>query len=137
MTRFLNVPLDVSDVFIMTFMILLDSYMEPTRVGSDKKYEAAYVLYNSHLMHWKFVRPSWSYNGLNFLLCVHFIKHPGILKYKVFAKERNAFILVLVSLQFIYMYCVTAARILSTAMQAKTKHPTNKVNITTQTDNIL
>ena len=35
MTRFLNVPLDVSDVFIMTFMILLDSYMEPTRVGSD------------------------------------------------------------------------------------------------------
>ena len=35
-TRFLNVPLDVSDVFIMTFMILLDSYMEPTRVGSDK-----------------------------------------------------------------------------------------------------
>ena len=37
MTRFLNVPLDVSDVFIMTFMILLDSYMEPTRVGSDYK----------------------------------------------------------------------------------------------------
>ena len=35
MTRFLNVPLDVSDVFLMTFMILLDSYMEPTRVGSD------------------------------------------------------------------------------------------------------
>ena len=34
-TRFLNVPLDVSDVFLMTFMILLDSYMEPTRVGSD------------------------------------------------------------------------------------------------------
>ena len=32
---FLNVPLDVSDVFLMTFMILLDSYMEPTRVGSD------------------------------------------------------------------------------------------------------
>ena len=36
-TRFLNVPLDVSDVFLMTFMILLDSYMEPTRVGSDNK----------------------------------------------------------------------------------------------------
>ena len=36
-TRFLNVPLDVSDVFLMTFMILLDSYMEPTRVGSDTK----------------------------------------------------------------------------------------------------
>ena len=35
-TRFLNVPLDVSDVFLMTFMILLDSYMEPTRVGSDR-----------------------------------------------------------------------------------------------------
>ena len=35
MTRFLNVPLDVTDVFIMTFMILQDSYMEPTRVGSD------------------------------------------------------------------------------------------------------
>ena len=35
-TRFFkNVPLDVSDVFLMTFMILLDSYMEPTRVGSD------------------------------------------------------------------------------------------------------
>ena len=34
-TRFLNVPLDVSDVFLMAFMILLDSYMEPTRVGSD------------------------------------------------------------------------------------------------------
>ena len=32
-TRFLNVPLDV---FIMTFMILQDSYMEPTRVGSDQ-----------------------------------------------------------------------------------------------------
>ena len=30
-------PLDVSDVFIMTFMILQDSYMEPTRVGSDKE----------------------------------------------------------------------------------------------------
>ena len=37
MTRFLNVPLDVTDVFIMTFMILQDSYMEPTRVGSDIK----------------------------------------------------------------------------------------------------
>ena len=36
MTRFLNVPLDVCDVFIMTFMILQDSYMEPTRVGSDE-----------------------------------------------------------------------------------------------------
>ena len=34
-TRFLNVPIDVSDVFIMTFMILQDSYMEPTRVGSN------------------------------------------------------------------------------------------------------
>ena len=37
-TRFLNVPLDVSDVFLMTFMILLDSYMEPTRVGSEDSY---------------------------------------------------------------------------------------------------
>ena len=35
MTRFLNVPLDVSDDFLMTFMILLDFYMEPTSVGSD------------------------------------------------------------------------------------------------------
>ena len=34
-TRFLNVPLDVRDIFLMTFMILLDSYMEPTRVGSE------------------------------------------------------------------------------------------------------
>ena len=43
-TRFLNVPLDVSDVFLMTFMILLDSYMEPTRVGSDK-YRAGVTSY--------------------------------------------------------------------------------------------
>ena len=35
MTRLLAVPLDASDVFLMTFMILQDSYMEPTRVGSD------------------------------------------------------------------------------------------------------
>ena len=35
MTRLLAVPLDESDVFLMTFMILQDSYMEPTRVGSD------------------------------------------------------------------------------------------------------
>ena len=35
MTRLLAVPLDASDVFKMTFMILQDSYMEPTRVGSD------------------------------------------------------------------------------------------------------
>ena len=34
-TRLLAVPLDASDVFLMTFMILQDSYMEPTRVGSD------------------------------------------------------------------------------------------------------
>ena len=33
MTRLLAVPLDASDVFLMTFMILQDSYMEPTRVG--------------------------------------------------------------------------------------------------------
>ena len=39
MTRFLAVPLDVSDVFKMTFMILHDSYMEPTRVGSDNNIE--------------------------------------------------------------------------------------------------
>ena len=38
MTRFLNVPLDVSDIVLMTFMILLDSYMKPTRVGSDYIY---------------------------------------------------------------------------------------------------
>ena len=36
MTRLLAVPLDASDVFLMTFMILQDSYMEPTRVGSDR-----------------------------------------------------------------------------------------------------
>ena len=35
MTRLLAVPLDASDVFLMTFMIPQDSYMEPTRVGSD------------------------------------------------------------------------------------------------------
>ena len=35
MTRLLAVLLDASDVFLMTFMILQDSYMEPTRVGSD------------------------------------------------------------------------------------------------------
>ena len=35
MTRLLAVPLDESDVFLMTFMILQDSYIEPTRVGSD------------------------------------------------------------------------------------------------------
>ena len=34
-TRLLAIPLDTSDVFLMTFMILQDSYMEPTRVGSD------------------------------------------------------------------------------------------------------
>ena len=34
-TRFINVPLDVSDISIMTFMILQDSYMEPTCIGSD------------------------------------------------------------------------------------------------------
>ena len=38
MTRLLAVPLDASDVFLMTFMILQDSYMEPTRVGSDHAY---------------------------------------------------------------------------------------------------
>ena len=42
MTRFLNVPLDVSDVLIMTFMILQDSYMEPTRVGSDMLFGMRY-----------------------------------------------------------------------------------------------
>ena len=36
MTRLLAVPLDASDVFLMTFMIHQDSYMEPTRVGSDQ-----------------------------------------------------------------------------------------------------
>ena len=35
MTRLLAVLLDASDVFLMTFMILQDSYMEPTRVDSD------------------------------------------------------------------------------------------------------
>ena len=39
MTRLLAVPLDASDVFLMTFMIPQDSYMEPTRVGSDKQIE--------------------------------------------------------------------------------------------------
>ena len=48
-TRFLNVPLDVSDVFLMTFMILLDSYMEPTRVGSIYKYELELYLHNLHV----------------------------------------------------------------------------------------
>ena len=41
MTRLLAVPLDASDVFLMTFMILQDSYMEPTRVGSN----------STHLIH--------------------------------------------------------------------------------------
>ena len=35
MTRLLADTLDASDVFLMTFMILQDSYMEPTHVGSD------------------------------------------------------------------------------------------------------
>ena len=47
MTRFLNVPLDVSDVFLMTFMILLDSYMEPTRVGSD--YDMSCYNFHCHI----------------------------------------------------------------------------------------
>ena len=34
MTRLLAVPLDVSDVF-NDIHVLQDSYMEPTRVGSD------------------------------------------------------------------------------------------------------
>ena len=44
MTRLLAVPLDASDVFLMTFMILQDSYMEPTRVGSDS------LLFNGFLI---------------------------------------------------------------------------------------
>ena len=40
MTRLLAVPLDVSDVFLMT--LLQDSYMEPTRLGSDM-YSSEYV----------------------------------------------------------------------------------------------
>ena len=36
MTRLLAVPLDASDIF-NDFMILQDSYMEPTRVVSDKR----------------------------------------------------------------------------------------------------
>ena len=52
MTRRLAVPLDVSDVFIMTFMILQDSYMEPTRVGSDSWVIVA--------LRYRFLIPSWS-----------------------------------------------------------------------------
>ena len=35
-TRLLAVPLDAGDVFFMTFIILQDSYMEPTPAGSDR-----------------------------------------------------------------------------------------------------
>ena len=38
MTRLLADPLDASDVFLMTFMIPQDSYVELTRVGSDVKH---------------------------------------------------------------------------------------------------
>ena len=49
MTRLLAVPLDASDVFLMTFMILQDSYMEPTRVGSDI-YHIFLVLLHLHVL---------------------------------------------------------------------------------------
>ena len=35
MTRLLGASLDASDVILMTFIILQDSYMEPTHEGSD------------------------------------------------------------------------------------------------------
>ena len=54
MTRLLAVPLDASDVFLMTFMILQDSYMEPTRVGSDIvdaiKWNSCFSVFN-HIDH--------------------------------------------------------------------------------------
>ena len=44
--------LDASEVFLMTFMILQDSYMEPTRVGSDTRERGflyvSRLLYSSH-----------------------------------------------------------------------------------------